>query len=352
MNTKSVLTDLLKFLLFLGIGLSILFYLYYRQEKAYQEYCTIEGIAAEACDFLGKIISDFKSVNYYWIGLVLLCYVISNVSRTARWFQLIKPLGHQPRWINGFGSIMIGYFANLGIPRIGEVIRAGTFSRYEKMPVDKVMGTVVVDRIVDAVTLLSVIGLAFLLSFQDIWGAIQAAQQANANAEEASTFPFLFWIGLGGLALVLFVGFIFRQQILASALFKKVWDFALGLKEGILSIRHLERPWLFLFHSVTIWLMYYLMTYIAFFAFAPTAELSPIAGLLIFVFGALGIVVPSPGGMGAYQGLVMIPLIYIYSMQEADAFSFANILFFSIQIGANVLLGLIALLVLPLVNRN
>ena len=74
-------------------------------------------------------------------------------------------------------------------------------------------------------------------------------------------------------------------------------------------------------------------------------------GLMVFLFGALGIVVPTPGGMGAYQSLVTAALS-IYGVDSSDGFSFSNMVFFAIQIGANVLLGVIALILLPIYNRK
>ena len=93
------------------------------------------------------------------------------------------------------------------------------------------------------------------------------------------------------------------------------------------------------------------MTYVAFFAFAPTANLSAVAGLVVFVFGTLGVVFPSPGGMGSYHFLIGEGLA-LYGVNAADGFSFANIVFFSVQIFCNVLFGLVAFIYLPLYNKN
>ncbi|MEZ4980194.1 MAG: lysylphosphatidylglycerol synthase transmembrane domain-containing protein [Saprospiraceae bacterium] len=119
---------------------------------------------------MGKILSDFASVNYWWILAILFVYFISNISRTMRWKMLLKPLGYQPGYLNMYFTIMLGYFANLGLPRMGEVVRAGALSRYEKLPAEKVMGTIVTDRVFDLISLLLVVGLAFLLEFDTLWG--------------------------------------------------------------------------------------------------------------------------------------------------------------------------------------
>ena len=124
-----------------------------------------------------------------------------------------------------------------------------------------------------------------------------------------------------------------------------------GFIEGLASIRQLDRPWLFILHSVNIWVMYYLLNYVCFFSFGPTSELSPLIGLVVFVFGGWGIVIPTPGGMGSYHALVQIAL-GIYGISYADSFSYAMIAFITVQIGANVIFGLLSLLSLPFLNQN
>lgn len=349
MPPKRTVLNILKVLLFFGIGLTILYLLYRSESANYQLYCQGEGIPTEDCSLWRKIVNDFKTVNYFWILVVLLVFMISNVSRTVRWFMLIQPLGYTPRFGNGFLTIMLGYFANLGFPRIGEVVRAGTFARYEGIPAEKVMGTVVVDRIADLLTMALVMALAFVLEFDTLWNYITTNQSEDAAPSSFSN-PLL----LGGLVFLLVafaVLFLFREAITGTAFYQRMLKVLKGFWEGIQTIRQLKSPSWFIFHSLNIWVMYYLMTYLAFFAFAPTAGLSPIVGLMIFVFGSLGIAIPAPGGMGAYQGLVTAALL-LYDVQREDAFSFANILFFSVQIGANILFGVVALALLPIINKG
>ena len=97
--------------------------------------------------------------------------------------------------------------------------------------------------------------------------------------------------------------------------------------------------------------MYYLMTFLCFRAFDPTAHLGPLAGLLVFVFGSLGMIIPTPGGMGSYHALVIAALVLL-GINQNDAFSFAMIIFFTINIFGNILFGIIALILLPNQNRN
>ena len=347
---KKPLLNFLKIVGFSAVGFTLLFLVFQRQSDAYREDCAQRGLDPDTCSLLDKVLTDFSEANWWWLGFTVLLYLTSNLSRTARWMMLVRALGYRPRFWNGFWTVMLGYFGNLGFPRAGEVLRPTTFSTYERIPLEKALGTIVVDRIVDVISLGIVVVLALTLEFDKIQTFF--VEMRNQTADGAGSSNLLWWVlGIGALlgvaALVLF-----RKQIRQSKFYDKGVNLLRGFRDGLLTISRLERPGLFLLHSVNIWVMYYLMTYLAFFAFAPTADLAPIAGLLVFVFGAFGIVIPSPGGMGPYHFLVGAALSMFYGLSEADAFSFANLAFFSIQLGGNVLFGLLATLILPTYNRG
>jgi len=341
---KTFIRNLLKFLGFLSLGLSIMYLLYRSQNKAYQAQCALDGIPAEDCSLIDKVLTDFANANYFWLLMVILLFMISNLSRTARWHMLIRPLGYQPRFVNGLGAIMIGYFANLGIPRIGEVARAGVLARYEKIEVEKVMGTIVVDRIIDVLSILIVTVLALILQYRQIWSAVR-------DLLDLST---LIKLGVAGaIALLISVAlfFLFRKKLEQTRIYQKIVSILKGFVEGLATVRQLDRPWLFLLHSINIWLMYYLLNYLCFFAYEPTSDLSPLVGLVTFVFGGWGIVIPTPGGMGSYHFLVQVAL-GIYGVSSPDSFSYAMIAFITVQIGASAIFGLISLLLLPFINQG
>jgi uncharacterized membrane protein YbhN (UPF0104 family) len=334
---------------FLGVGLGILYFVYLKYNAAYLEQCELDGIARADCNLIQKIKDDFMSANFFWIFMVLIAFTISNLSRALRWKMLIKPLGYIPRLSNAFLCIIIGYFANMFLPRIGEVARAATMSRYEKIPTEKLLGTIVVGRVVDVICFAAAIGLTVLLEYDTILNYLSANKSSGEPSGNFLTSPiFYVLLAMGGLVLVLVI---FRRQLAQTKLYGKVVNFVQGLWEGIKTVRELDRPWLFILHSVNIWVMYYFMTYLCFFAFEPTSGLSPMAAMMAFVFGAFGILIPSPGGMGTYHFFTTEALV-IYGMQQADAFSFANILFFSIQLGCNIFIGLLSVMLLPWLNRR
>lgn len=343
MNFKNIL----KYLVFLGIGILILVLMWNGQSASYLAQCAQDGIPAENCSLFDRIVMDFKSVNWLWIIFILGIYMLSNIFRGLRWVQLFEPLGYTPRFINIFCTMMLGYFANLGVPRSGEFIRAGAISKYENIPVEQSFATIVIGRIVDVLFLLLILGLAFLLSY-DIFVDYFAQ---NFNIETKTILIYLgILILLGVLGILVLRYFLTRPEEGQSSFIKKLKGLILNFLEGLKSITQVENKSLFWLYSLGIWVCYYLMTYLCFFAFEPTQHLGAIAGLVVFVFGTLGIVFPSPGGMGSYHFLVTQALI-ILGLSSIDSFSFAMILYFSIQLFGNILFGIFSLVTLPIVNR-
>lgn len=371
---KKILRSILQFLLFLSIGSVILYLVYRSQNEAHLDKCCLdanpqweqveseaelegliaecraEGLSEEQCEpLLTKLVNDFKEVRYGWIGMVLLAFVISNISRTHKWRMLLAPMGYRPRFINGLLAIFVGYFANLGLPRMGEVVRAGMLSKYERIPLEKTVGTIVVDRITDVICLGLTVLVALAFESEKILGYIAGQPEEEVASQSGWNWKWTTLIVLLVAALVLFL---LRKKIAGTVVYRKVAKVLQGFWEGIQTVRKLERPWLFVLHSLNIWFLFFIMNWFGLQAFEPTAHLDLRAALTVFIFGTLGFVIPSPGGMGSFQGLVIVALTTFYGISNADAFSAANIIFLAVSIGFNSLLGIIALLLFPFVNRK
>ena len=172
---KRFIKPFFRFLLFLGIGLTILFFIYNNINSAYLEECALKGIPEESCSLIQKLIDDFASADKFWLLVVLATFMLSNIVRAWRWQMLLKPLGYEVTFANSFLVIMLGYFANLGLPRMGEFVRAGALSRNEGIAFEESMGTIVVDRIMDFICLGIMIVLGFLFNFNAIWRFIEAS---------------------------------------------------------------------------------------------------------------------------------------------------------------------------------
>tara|TARA_B110000483_G_C18159755_1_gene528867 strand:- start:632 stop:1591 length:960 start_codon:yes stop_codon:yes gene_type:complete len=310
----------------------------------------LEGTDLDNCSLWDKMLADLSSADFGWIAIVILCFMISNLSRALRWNMLLKPLGLDAKLHNTFGSIMIAYFANLTIPRSGEIIRSVMISRYEDVEIEKAMGTIVTDRIIDVLSLMIAIGLAFILSFGKMNTYFKENMDLNNTLEQILSFPALAIVPIIGLSTI-YLTYRNWDKLLDTMLGQKLYKIVSGFSDGIKSIKDVENVPVFIFHSVIIWTMYYVMTYLCFLAFAPTSDLGLIAGLTVFVFGSLGIVFPSPGGMGSYHYLVGEALGF-YNIGGADAFSFAMIVFISINLFCNIFFGLIFIILLPIIHKK
>ena len=99
-----------------------------------------------------------------------------------------------------------------------------------------------------------------------------------------------------------------KKWIVPTIFYEKITDFIDGLKEGFKSIKKMKRKSFFWFHTFSIWIMYFLMTYVCFQAIPETSHLSISDGLFLLVLGGIGMVIPTPGGVGSYHAIVMIGL--------------------------------------------
>ena len=346
-----VVKNILKAVLFFGIGFTILYIVFQNYNKAYIEQCELNGIPASECDLIDKVVTDFANSNFLWIGVVVLMFLVSNIHRAIRWKMLLKPLGyHNVSFWNSLGAIHAGYLANLGLPRLGEVMRPVLLSRYEGAEFEKVLGTVAAARVIDVLCLLVVVVLALIFEYDIIWGYFFEGLDLKAKLIDSHIIWVMLAIVLIGILGLRYL-IVHRARFRENKFFTKVEQMVIGFWNGLLAVSKVEKPFWFIFHTIGVWLMYFLMTYLCFFAYEPTSHLGPSVGLVALVFGTLGMLIPSPGGMGTYHFLITEAL-QIYALSFDDAFSFANIIFFSIQLFGVIFFGILAFLLLPIYNKK
>jgi len=286
-----------------------------------------------------------NDVNYFWIVVSLILGLLSHISRTIRWNLMIEPLGHKPRMLNTFLAVMIGYLMNLALPRMGEISRCGVLSRYEKIPFTKLVGTVVLERLIDVLMLLVLLLIVVLSQFGQVLAFLENNPEVNEKLRKVIYSPVL----IIGLFLFLMILWLSRHKIRESSLLKKAMIFVGQFVEGFRSIRNIKKKGAFIFHSVFIWVLYYLMFYCIFFAFAFTSQIVPLAALTVFVLGSFGMVAPVQGGIGAWHFMVIEGLA-LYGVDRADGKVFALLAHGSTTIML-IVFGLISLIVLPFVNE-
>ncbi|MCK0130176.1 flippase-like domain-containing protein [Flavobacteriaceae bacterium F08102] len=284
------------------------------------------------------ILNSFKSANYWWVGLSLILGILSHLSRAYRWKIMLAPMGYTPRFLNTIMAVMVNYLVNLGIPRAGEIIRATAISKYENIPVDKAIGTIVAERIADVIMLFLVLGTALFLQTELIEGYL-FKEQSN---------PY-FKIGVLVFAILLsLIGYRILQRS-KHPLIHKIKNFIDGIIEGSISIFKMKNKWTFIFHTVFIWTMYILMFWVVTFAIPETANLPFEAIIVGFILGAFSMALTN-GGLGTYPIFVASAFI-LYHVDKNPAQAFGWIMWSS-QTLMVLIFGGLSFLFLPIYNRK
>jgi uncharacterized protein (TIRG00374 family) len=268
------------------------------------------------------ILHSFKSANYWWILLTILIGLTSHFIRAIRWKRMLKPLGYNPSLKNTFFAVMIGYFANLAIPRLGEVTRCGILNRYEKIPINKSLGTVVTERALDLLIFFLLFFLTIFLqadkiiSFlnSEIYPSLRKKYAFLSNIDHIAGTLFL-----AGIFTVFVLFIIFRKRFERFKLYMKFKELFLGFWHGLKSLLKMEKAWLFVLETFFIWVFYFLMVYLCFFSLEETSTLSLKVGLAVLVLGSIGIMV-TPGGIGLYP-IIIEKTLALYFITEATGFA-------------------------------
>ncbi len=329
---KKNLLSVVKVLFFLGLGIALIFLF-------------LNKLSPEDKD---KIWEALKSADYSWILLSMLFGTLAHVSRALRWKQLLEPIGYNPKFSNTFLAVMIMYFANLAVPRLGEVSRCAILRRYEKIPVEKSFGTVVAERAIDLLFLASIFFITLLFEWDLILEGFDLIKGLGGNGgpkEKSYLLPTLAIIA----CMVAGLLFLFRKNSRIKTIYTKVLNLVMGFVSGLKSAVQVKRPLIFLAHSAFIWIMYILMVYICIFALPETSELPFQACMMLLLFGSIGIIIV-PGGIGIYPAIISA-VLSLYAIDEPTGYAFGWI----VWLGQTVLLliwGLISFMLLPIVNKR
>ena len=298
---------------------------------------------------LKAMFAAIGQANWVWVGVYAAILLVAHWVRGLRWGMLLEPVaGHRPTPTNTMLSVLTNYFANLLVPRMGEVTRCGTMNRLEGVPVNMSLGTVVAERIFDVVMLVVIIGLTLVLEFDRISDLVFGIfAQKGGNGSRTGLY-LLLAVGLAGAVVAWFLYQKYKETLRKNALFAKVESFVLGLIDGLLSVRKLRQPGLFVGYTLLIWLLYYLSTYVLFFAMPQTAGLGLLACLTILMMGSIGMAAPTQGGLGAFNIMVGSALA-LYGLTKQDGQTLATLMLLS-QWAVTIVFGGIAFLIV--LNRR
>lgn len=284
---------------------------------------------------IAQMLSSFASANYVFFFIAILINILSSLLRALRWQQLLKPIGLKAGLLPAFFSVMCGYLANLAVPRLGEVVRCGLVAKKEKIPFDKTIGTVIIERCVDMLLFLLILLFAMCLEFGYIKDYLYNNFSATVNFSDLKK---LFFIVLIALAIIGFAIFLFRKQISKTKLYIKIHDFLFGILEGVRSVFRLKNPLPFIFHSLAIWFLWIAGTWVVFFCFPASENLSFKIAVIVTVLGAIGPMV-TPGGIGLFPAIIAGTL-FMYGVARPIGYAEGWLLWIVAQVGC-IIIGLV-----------
>lgn len=279
--------------------------------------------------------------------LCVLLLLLSHFIRALRWKTMIVPLGKNPTTLNVFLTVLIGYFMNLLFPRLGEIMKCTLLGKYEKVPVDKLIGTIVAERVIDLICLVVVIFMTIVTQFETV---------GNYAKETGVAIIEKFNLSFSGLAIFLFAFVILVwgvQQLLkrpkGKGLAAKLTGFIGGIYEGLMSIRKVQNKPMFFLHTLAIWLLYYLSIRMGFGAMDELSMLGFVPALTILTFGSFAMIA-TQGGIGAYQIIVQKTLT-LYEIGEVSGLAFGWLLW-SVQTIMLLFIGPVAMAIIFFINRK
>lgn len=285
---------------------------------------------------------DFKElfigIDYKWVFFGLVLGALSHISRSYRWKFLVDPLGYKLGLKNSILSVFAAYLINYTIPRAGDVARASIISNYEKIPFEKLIGTIIAERIIDMICISILILISLLYEFERISEKIiSLLTSVNINS---------LLILLITIPLIFFLIFMILKRF---NFHKKFSNFLTGLKSGLTVITRMERKFAFIAHSIFIWLMYVFMFYVTSFAFSDLHGTDFFHLLISFTLAALSIMF-SNGGIGIYP-LAVEESLFWYGIEAVNGLAFGWVMWLSQTIMV-IIFGGLSLFILPFINTS
>lgn len=277
---------------------------------------------------LKELWAVLRNANYFWLLPAILFSWVSFFIRARRWALLIEPLGYRPRLINTYHAVVTGYFANMIFPRLGEVSKCAALGKKENIPFDRLVGTMLVERTIDILTVLLILGLT-LVAGTSATGSflsenvIAPAEQKLSSSLGSATIITVMLALTAVTAVVMF--FLLRSRLSEYSLFKRLYSFYDGIIDGLKSVARLRRKWEFILLTVLLWVSYFFMSYFPLLCLESTKELGVGATMFILVIGSFGMAAPVQSGLGAYHWIVSRGMLVAYGIPLEEGLAYATL---------------------------
>lgn len=340
---KKILPDILKVTLFLGLGILFI-------------WLSIKDLSKEDVQM---IFSSMSLVNnprgWFFITLSAAAIVAADLVRAARAKLLLKSIHYKPRLSMMFYSVMVCYLANLALPRLGEVLRCTFLQRYENVPFQKSLGTVILERAVDLVCWLFLLIVAMLLN-NGLLSQLVVDQETGTTLQEwfaqkglSYIGNYLIYIVIAIIILLVIIIRATRNWWQKKPALVKVADFFKGIWHGFVSIKDIPKPWHFVFWTVAMWVFYFFGVYLFFHALPYLQHVGPGAAFTVLVFGTIAFII-SQGGLGAYP-LITAGIVMLYGISYTQGLA-AGWIGWILQTAVSLILGFFSLAVTSFYKKH
>lgn len=315
---KVKLGSFLKYALLFTLGVTIIYLLFRQSNPAH-------------------FLKDVSNAHWVWAIFAGFAVLIAHIFRALRWRLMVIPLTqHSMKFFAVFNALMVGYLVNLLVPRVGELTRCALLSRNEKVSTAELIGTVIAERLLDMLMLLILTIIALAVYSQKIFLIFNQLQIAENVVKKYLIYGVLLFI----ISLLLLIYFLFFDK--KRGLLLKIKQLFYQIKSGVLSIKNIDNPKLFIVYTLLIWMFYVISAWLGFRVFLATQNLDWQAAILMVIGGSIGMIAPIQGGIGAYHFMVTECLKFL-NISATSGLEYATLIHAS-QTSIVIIIGLLSLI--------
>lgn len=268
--------------------------------------------------------------RWEYILLSMLLGIAVFYIRSLRWKMLLDPFDPSTRAVTTFNAYNICMAVNLVLPRAGEVARLGYVVRHSAvgedgkrlLTFDKALGTLLVERVWDALVTLGMGAVLLIVKWADFGPYLQEMLSQVGIGQG------LWWAMGAAVALIVALIFLAWKYRERSGIWSKTWNFLVGIGRGLLSFRQMKRAWLFFLYTAVIWVIYWIMSASIIWALQDVPAFTGLTltdAFFLMIAGSISSVVPVPGGFGAYHGVVAGALHSIWKLPVSTGMVYATL---------------------------
>ncbi len=275
---------------------------------------------------LDKLAHIFAEINYIYAILPVPIILLSHWMRAWRWKTFLAPVKEIKSVYSLFSAVMILYAVNAITPRAGEFLRPLIISRKEKISYSSTFATIILERVIDVITLMLLFGVTFILLREKVLQLLPPDISPN--------MLIIILILMILIALVSlyppFINSMLRLTVrpISARLYEKLLSIVEKFKRGLAIVKSPRQYLRIALESAIIWFLYSLPLYIIFFAFdfQNTHHLGLVDATMLVIVAGIGVTIaPTPGAVGVFHVLVSGAMVSLYGIDKEVALAYATV---------------------------